>query len=377
MIAQLHPNDYGKVLALCRQGVGRHPIIEGILCGNNRGRVYVDAPENPGSALVWAQSEMFYLIGSDPAQEFWRSLPKVLFEQIAPEALAVGDDFFQVELFPAAVWAPKVEAVLQRFLLKPYRRVVYIFNPSAYHRLPEWRGQVPEGVRIERIDAALLASDRDGVIRDEIHKFWTSSERFLEHGIGYCAMVGNRPVTCCLSVYAGAGAIEIGINTFRRADRNRGLGTLTARAVLDYAAGKGLIPHWRTESFRHASQRLAEKLGFESRHEYTAYYYAFRQTDNEIATAYYHLAHLGDRGAAAAIVATALERGELSADNEFLLACGYGAAGERALALTHLEAAIGKGWRDTGNVRFENDLQGLYGEAEWRSLLCRLEAQDA
>lgn len=276
MIYELPRSDYETVRHLFSEQWD-HPVIHSIIDRNNPGRIYVDDLDEPKSALVWAKYEMFYL-GGDPQNEaFNNSLSSFISEQIAPEALDIGDDFFQVEMYPEAEWTQVVETLLADHLPKPYDRWDSTFHEAVYRQLPDWKDEVPAGYSVHRIDHAVLQQDKAQVAFAEVTKFWGDVDAFLEKGIGYVVMHGDEVASCCISVFVSGTHHEIGINTYRTEDRGKGLATLVARAFLDECLATGSTPHWKTEMFRVDSIRIAEKLGFEKKREYRCFYFPMRK----------------------------------------------------------------------------------------------------
>ncbi|QDX93504.1 GNAT family N-acetyltransferase [Brevibacillus laterosporus] len=371
MIYELPVQEYDRIKSIFYDQTN-HPIIWGIINGNNQGKVYVDDLKSPRTALIWAKFEIFLLGGDKENESFNKNLEFFIRERIAPESLQIGDIAFQLEFPQSNTCESKVVDKLINYLPKAYGRCAFTFNEAKYRELTNWHNRVPSGYCVEKITPELIDRDKEGRIREELENFWVSPEVFFKKGIGYCTMQGNKVISSCLSVYASEGNIEIGINTYDSQHRNKGLATLAARAVLDECLQRGVTPHWKTENFRYASIKLANKLGFENRRDYKAYYFFYRDLDNFVSSAYYHLKEFGDILVAKDYVNRAKGLGELEDWHCFHVACGFAVAGETATALAYLEQAVDKGWRDTDDVRFENDLKTLHGSKEWEILNKRL-----
>lgn len=344
----------------------RHPVLNGILAGYNKGRIFVDSPDRPACALVWAEQEIFYLIG-EPKERFVSALPSWIREVIAPEAERIADPFFQVELMPGAKWRPIVEQGLQEFIPKHYDRVVFTFDPERYLQLPSV--SVPVDVRVERITQEMLAEDSFLEVRDNIADFWTSPETFIEKGFGYVVLAGDEVVCSCLTAFGTGTDVEIGINTYNRIHRGKGYGQLAARFFLDECLHQNRTPHWKTEVFRLPSIRLAEKVGFTNRRLYKAYMFLYNELDNLVFTAYHRLRYFGDLAEAKRILEPVCALGDLKNWHHFLLACGYSLVGETELSLKHMERALGLGWDHVSDLRYDVDLIHLRKTEKGRALL--------
>jgi RimJ/RimL family protein N-acetyltransferase len=277
MIYDLEEKDFDKVKPIFQEQ-SNHPVINAIINRNNPGKIYVDDVHQPKTTLVWAKNEIFFLAGDANNNEFNHSLEAFICETITPEALEIGEDVFNLEVLPLQQWRSKVEGdeIFKTKLVKTGYRVPFIFNPTEYQALGEWKETIPSSYSIRRIDKYLLSQDRENVAMDEVSKFWRSVDEFMEKGVGYCSMKGDQVISTCISVFISKNEYEIGINTYDREHRGKGLATLTVRAFIDYCLLNGVTPHWTTETFRLDSIAIAEKLGFKKLQEYPSYYFSFR-----------------------------------------------------------------------------------------------------
>ncbi len=341
----------------------RHPILNGILAGHNKGRIFVDDPYRPACALVWAEQEIFYLIG-EPQESFVTSLSSLIKDVIAPEAERIGDAFFQVELMPEEKWQPVVERCLQAFLPKRYERVTFAFDQERFRKMPHL--PIPDGVSVERITLELLADESFGEVLNNINDFWQSPELFVEKGIGYAVRTGGEVVCSCLTAFAAETDVEVGISTYSRADRGKGYARLAVQALLDECLRQGRMPHWKTEDFRLPSIKLAEKVGFTNRRSYYAYVFVYNEQDNLVFTAYHRFRYFGDIAEAHRLLEQALTLGNLNGWHHFLLACGYSLVGQTEQALEHVKRAVELGWKDVSDLRYDLDLANLRNTEQGR-----------
>ncbi len=82
--------------------------------------------------------------------------------------------------------------------------------------------------------------------------------------------MGNNVEVCCLleQLKSAKEHIEITIDTVEE-ERRKGLATIASAALILRCLDEGLYPSWDAQNMK--SVRLAEKLGYEFDHEYTAY----------------------------------------------------------------------------------------------------------
>jgi RimJ/RimL family protein N-acetyltransferase len=277
MIIELTKKDYGIIRPLLiNYNLESHPVINGVIEGNNLGRIFVDNEKEPTSVLVWAKMEMFFLIGEATNKTFNSSLEPFIIHKIKPEALSIGDTDFNLEIFPMEKWEPILEKEFRTLLHKGYR-VPFIFNEKLYNQYQNRPTVTIAGYEVLRINQEVMSLDREGIIQNEILKFWGSLDLFFEKGIGYCVINHNQVIGTCISVFVADQEYEIGINTYSTKHRGKGLATRMARDFIQECVARGGTPHWTTEDFRKDSIAIAEKMGFIQLSHYKVYYIPFEE----------------------------------------------------------------------------------------------------
>lgn len=120
---------------------------------------------------------------------------------------------------------------------------------------------IPEGYHIRRIDlvlARVIDADSSLISEDHVRNFDTP-EDFVERGIGFCVLRGDRIVSGASSYAICDSGIEVQVNThpdFRR----KGLATAVSAALLVHCLEKGIEAHW--DAGNPVSAELAKKLGY-------------------------------------------------------------------------------------------------------------------
>jgi GNAT superfamily N-acetyltransferase len=126
---------------------------------------------------------------------------------------------------------------------------------------------IPEGYHISRIDlhlARLIDADSSLISEDHVRSF-DSPKDFVERGIGFCVLRGERIVSGASSYAICDSGIEVQVNThsdFRR----KGLATAVSAALLAHCLEKGAEAHW--DAGNPISAELAKKLGYIPRGTY-------------------------------------------------------------------------------------------------------------
>jgi GNAT superfamily N-acetyltransferase len=122
----------------------------------------------------------------------------------------------------------------------------------------------PPGCRVARVDRPLLdrCAGRDGIVRH-----FGGADRFFEHGLGFCLLVGDEIACEVFLCPAVRGLSEPWVETYPPY-RRRGLATVTCAHALHACARLGQRPYWNTAKQNVASAALAAKLGFGQPREY-------------------------------------------------------------------------------------------------------------
>ncbi|WP_409300929.1 GNAT family N-acetyltransferase [Peribacillus sp. SCS-155] len=274
MLIELNNDQYSLIKPLLGE-LKHHPVVNGVIDGNNLGRVFVDNLKKPESALVWAKNEMFFLIGNSKNELFHSSLKETIIKRIKPEALDIGDDHFNLELHNTADWEAAVMEVFDHTLLIG-ERVPFSFDKVAFSEFMSSRNiDLPEGYTCDEITPSLMEEDPGQFLKTEILKFWDSPKNFFERGIGFYIRKGNQVIGSCISVFVSSNHYEIGINIYNTEHRGKGLATIMAAEFIDKCLERGGIPHWGTEDFRKDSIAIARKIGFTQLPNYKLFHLPF------------------------------------------------------------------------------------------------------
>lgn len=291
MLVLLNQPSQRKALAPFILGTNGYVVMGGVLAGLQCGRVYADQLHAPKSALIWAKNEMFYLIGRSDNEQFNSLVRQVLVQELLPEALDVGEDMLNLEIYPepGSDWSPVLHHMFDG-RLREGMRVPFQFNLAKYRKWMESSSSpnlsygsnssslsIFPGYVLQVIDLAVMIEDKSRIIEHEILKFWHSVDDFIRYGVGICAMHEGQVVGTCISVFVSGIHHETGIHTYDPIHRGKGLATAMASAYVQLVLEQGCVPHWTTEDFRQDSIVIAGKLGFEQGSTYPAYYMPIRE----------------------------------------------------------------------------------------------------
>ena len=128
--------------------------------------------------------------------------------------------------------------------------------------------KLPDGYELKYIDENIYdLCLTDSVTRDFVSSF-ESKEKYLDLGRGVVIIKSGRIVAGASSYTRYNEGIEIEVDTVPQ-ERRKGLAIVACAALILRCLDEGLYPSW--DAMNMNSVHLAEKLGYEFDHEYTAY----------------------------------------------------------------------------------------------------------
>ena len=128
--------------------------------------------------------------------------------------------------------------------------------------------KLPAGYELKRIDADIYDQClADPATRDFVAAF-ESKEKYLRLGRGMVILKGGKIVSGASSYTRYKEGIEIEVDTVEP-ERRKHLATIACSALILNCLAEGLYPSWDAQNMN--SVHLAEKLGYELDHAYTAY----------------------------------------------------------------------------------------------------------
>ena len=213
------------------------------------GKMFVTDPEEPRSAMAYVGCFAYY--AGEPDRELVSEKPKG-FVIMVPQ----NDG-----------WAEMIESCFP----EAYRLTRYAIRKDTefdIEKLKEMASAVPEGYEIRKLDGDmydLCLVDED--LEDFVSVFETK-EQYLELGRGVVILKDGNIVSGASSYSRYLGGLELEVDT-KEEERRKGLATAASATLILQSLREGLYPSW--DAANTASVHLAEKLGYELDHPYTAY----------------------------------------------------------------------------------------------------------
>jgi hypothetical protein len=213
------------------------------------GKIYVTDLESPKSAMAFVGCFAFY--AGEPNKELVSNKPAG-FIIMTPQNKAW--EACIEECFPTA-------KKVTRYAIKKDTK----FDKEYLKNLIK---ELPDGYELKEIDDKIYDMCLpDPVTRDFVSSFG-SKEKYLEIGRGMVILKSGRIVAGVSSYTRYKEGIEIEVDTVE-SERKKGLATVVCAAIILRCLDEGLYPSWDAQNMN--SVHLAEKLGYEFSHEYTAY----------------------------------------------------------------------------------------------------------
>jgi GNAT superfamily N-acetyltransferase len=268
----LEPDDYADVRPLF-EGMTYHLAALTVLGGTLPGRIYVDEPVSPRTAIVIPANQHRLYLGGPPERSLLEDVMDLLAKQSGAESHG-----FVVYYDPSNPWNYPLVQVLQEqeqggfSACRQFYRLRGPFSPSSE--------PLPERITIGRIDEAMVGDgsleNRD-LLREEILSESPLLEHFFRRNFGFAAQDGHKVVGWCLAEYRYQDRCELGIETIE-AYRRQGIAAHLASAVIRQAFAEGATEiGWHCWATNAPSVATALRLGFEKALEYPVCYVEYRQ----------------------------------------------------------------------------------------------------
>lgn len=266
----LESGNYPSVRALFEK-MACHLAVATVLAGILPGRVYVDDPANPETAILIPSNQHRVYVSGAPSSRLLADVIHLLFTE------SLAESYGCVLYYDTThAWQQVIEQVLQKQeTIASWRQFYRLSKPSS-----PVVGPLPERLTIGRIDEATvkdspLANGRE--LFEEILSESPSLEHFFRQNFGFYAQDADKFVGWCLAEYHNQGRYELGIETIEDYQR-QGIATHLATAVIKHAFAQGATEiGWHCWTKNTPSVATALKLGFAKMLDYPVYYCEYRQ----------------------------------------------------------------------------------------------------
>lgn len=265
----LEPDTYASVHSLFEK-MTYHLAALTVLTGISPGRIYVDNPASPGTAILIPSNRHRVYVSGEPEPRLLADVIHLLYQESGEESYK-----FVMYYDTSHPWKQTLEHALQKQEIgSGWRQYYYLREPSLKAPSP-----LPEHIAIGRIDERMVGDttlvNRD-LLLEEIHSESPSLERFLRQNFGFCALDGHQLIAWCLAEYHYQSRYELGIGTIEAYQR-QGIATHLAVAVSRHAFAQGATEiGWHCWATNAPSVSTALRVGFEKALDYPVCYSDYR-----------------------------------------------------------------------------------------------------
>ena len=256
---ELATANCGPIRPLFAEMTASRAVVLAPVEGYNPGHVFVDDPDQPGSACIAMGGTTYtgdvFFGGIAENDTFDADVRALLTEEVMPSIVADGGEGHMMLVSATEPWREKLDSLMEAYGGRRIVRTLFRLDVGSFREHhADWRSRIPEGYRVLRADRDLAAQIPG------IAELWGSVEHFIEKGFGFCVLDGETMVSRCQPVFIGDGRAEFGVGTDKEY-RRRGLATLAGCACIEHCLHLGLAPEWGC-FYNEASGALARKLGF-------------------------------------------------------------------------------------------------------------------
>ena len=213
------------------------------------GRIFVTDQSEPASAFAFVGCFGFF--AGKPDWELVKSKPEGF-------ALLTTRDRHWAELIERAY--PDAKKVTRYAIRKDTRFDVNSLKKNLL--------LLPDGYELKEIDAELYDKCLESPVTADFVSSFHSKAAYLRDGRGVVVVRNGEIVSGASSYSRYREGIEIEVDTVE-AERRKHLALIACSALILRCLDEGLYPSWDAQNM--VSVRLAEKLGYQFDHEYTAY----------------------------------------------------------------------------------------------------------
>ncbi len=248
-----------------------HLAVMTVLAGILPGRIYVDDPAKPKTAILIPSNGHRVYVSGEPAQSVLTDIIHLLFKESLAESYGCV-----VYYDTSHNWQQTIEHTLQKHeIMSSWRQFYHLKEPSSSVAKP-----LPEHITISCIDEIMIGdsslTNREFLV-EEILSESPSLEHFFRQKFGFYAQDSHKLVAWRLAEYHYQSRYELGIETIE-AYQHQGIATHVAQAVIKHAFAHGATEiGWHCWATNMPSVATALKLDFEKVLDYPVYYIQYRQ----------------------------------------------------------------------------------------------------
>ena len=343
--------------------------IQAAIRGNNPGRIFVDDPQNPRTALALTV-EGYLLGGENEDRETLGALQRLFKEKIFSGEVYVNGDWSMSLAVHPQTWEERLPELIPTHEIEKSERYHYLCTELSLN----WENHLPDGYSVRRVDSALLEDPGIHFAESlaewmDFEEVWWSRENFLSKGISFAVLRGNEVAAWCTPDCVAGDRIDIGIIT-HQAHRRQGLATIAVAATVEACLEQGFSAvGWHCNADNIGSWKTAEKVGFKRNREYAYYYYIYDLIDHLAELGWYYY-RCGEYQKTVDFYEQVFKLREENEDYYYhLAASAWALLGNERKALKYLQEAVQAGWSHVEWTQAQEEFKILHGNPQWAKVL--------
>ncbi|WP_424474940.1 GNAT family N-acetyltransferase [Oceanobacillus kimchii] len=188
------------------------------------------------------------------------------------EALKLGLNWFEA-IGNHNKWDETIKRVFENRNIGSWNQRVYSLQKNDYK--DNYIQPIAQGYSIVKISEKLYNNSPRSIenmdfFHSKILEFWSSPEKFLRNGIGYCIIYKNEIVSVCFSGFVANKIHCMDIETLEEHRGNK-LAQRVALTFVEECMDKHLIPYWDCMESNKPSIAVAESIGLKNVFNYKGY----------------------------------------------------------------------------------------------------------
>jgi len=245
--------------------------VKSIIKSINPGRIFVDSVDQPKSAMIWSDGQKgFYFIGDEKNIEFNQSLNDFIDFELKEKCIDLGLNRFEFS-GETENWNPTFFEIFKHRDLNISKQMIFRIEKK------DWKDYSKRlnttYYKLYKIDKSLILNKKyrnTDFLIDEILRWWSSIEDFLEKSHGFCMIDHDTITNYSIGNFYFDQVMTIGIETLKKY-RRKGLSQITCEAFIEECFKDNITIQWECMKENLPSYKLAEKMGFNKMSEYSLF----------------------------------------------------------------------------------------------------------
>ncbi|KYK33297.1 MAG: hypothetical protein AYK19_14215 [Theionarchaea archaeon DG-70-1] len=258
---EIEKTQFSEVHPLLR-GVSTYLSLSAIVKGKSSGRIWVDDPSDPGTALVYDLVNGFLFVLGRPDCIDSSKINYFLKDELLP---LVKKSKKYTKIF-VIILSDITESQSNELVegLSFNIGSIHHFYLNSRKNIAELTVAIPNPFHLVKIDGEILDNVKIANIKEVkrcIKACWRNLEDYVKEGIGYALLAGDTVVSWCSTDYVVSSTCELYAETFD-SYKQKGLGTMVTLACVKECLNHNYEVNWHCWHGNTGSIRIAEKIGF-------------------------------------------------------------------------------------------------------------------